>query len=241
MSNNLAAVVPGQGAGFEQAKKPGASLSFYKLWQSPAGVKAKPEPKLTRVNFTVSRLMEFCSQRELQNQTGHSVYDWPLVVVKELLDNALDACEEAEVAPDITVIVEQDKIIVQDNAGGIDATDHRVDPRLHGPGLEPRSLCVADARGAGQCAEDHSCHGLRARQGAAGDAAGVTIIETRGVAHRIEFRVDHINNQPKIIHTTAPSPISTGTNSRSIGRAPDLLDEDGSSSSSGPMSGSIRT
>jgi hypothetical protein len=24
----------------------------------------------------VSRLMEFCSQRELQNQTGHSVYEW---------------------------------------------------------------------------------------------------------------------------------------------------------------------
>ena len=25
----------------------------------------------------VSRLMEFCSERDLQNQTGHSVYDWP--------------------------------------------------------------------------------------------------------------------------------------------------------------------
>ena len=37
------------------------------------------------------------------------------------------------------------------------------------------------------------------------EAAGVTIIEARGIAHRIEFRVDHINNQPKIIHTSAPS------------------------------------
>ena len=53
--------------------------------------------------------MEFCSERELQNQTGHSVYEWPLVVAKELFDNALDACEEAEVAPDITVIVEPDR------------------------------------------------------------------------------------------------------------------------------------
>ena len=100
-------------------------LSFYKLWQSPSGPprkpEAKPEPKLTRVAFRVSRLMEFCSERELQNQTGHSVYDWPLVVGKELIDNALDACEEAEVAPEITVIVEKDTIVVQDNAGGIDA------------------------------------------------------------------------------------------------------------------------
>ena len=38
----------------------------------------------------------------------------------------------------------------------------------------------------------------------------MTIIETRGVTHRIEFRVDHVNNQPKIIHTTAPSPIEVG-------------------------------
>jgi DNA topoisomerase VI subunit B len=44
--------------------------------------------------------MEFCTKRELQNQTGHSIDQWLLVVLKELLiDNALDACEEAEVAP----------------------------------------------------------------------------------------------------------------------------------------------
>jgi hypothetical protein len=30
--------------------------------------------------------MEFCSLRELQNQTGHDVWDWPLVVLKELFD-----------------------------------------------------------------------------------------------------------------------------------------------------------
>src|SRR5262249_16470093 len=43
------------------------------------------------------------------------------------------------------------------------------------------------------------------------DAAGITIIETRGIKHRIQFRVDHINNQPKIIHTTAKSPVKVGT------------------------------
>jgi hypothetical protein len=63
--------------------------------------RSKPEPKLTRIAFKVSRLMEFCSERELQNQTGHSTDDWPLVVAKETMDNALDACEEAEVGPDI--------------------------------------------------------------------------------------------------------------------------------------------
>ena len=65
--------------------------------------------------------MEFCSERELQNQTGHSVYEWPTVICKELVDNALDACEEGEVAPEIAIAVEKDTIVVQDNAGGIDA------------------------------------------------------------------------------------------------------------------------
>ena len=82
---------------------------------------AQAEPKLTRVAFKISRLMEFCSERELVNQTGHSVHDWPLVVAKELIDNALDACEEAEVEPEIAVIVEKNTIVVQDNAGGLGA------------------------------------------------------------------------------------------------------------------------
>jgi hypothetical protein len=34
--------------------------------------------------FRVSRLMEFCRLRELQNQTGHQYHDWPLVILKEL-------------------------------------------------------------------------------------------------------------------------------------------------------------
>jgi hypothetical protein len=46
-----------------------------------------------------SRLLEFCSQKELVLQTGHSVDQWPLVLVKELFDNALDAAEEAGTAP----------------------------------------------------------------------------------------------------------------------------------------------
>ena len=89
---------------FQQAKKSRKRAQFLQIVAKPDRAtrgkpKAKSEPKLTRVAFRVSRLMEFCTKRELQNQTGHSAYDWPLVVLKELMDNALDACEEAEVAP----------------------------------------------------------------------------------------------------------------------------------------------
>ena len=107
-------------ASFQQAKNPAwAPPPFLQIVAKPK--RGKPEAKLTRVAFKVSRLTEFCSERELQNQTGHYVEDWPLVVAKETFDNALDACEEAEVAPEIAIAVDPGAIIIQDNAGGIDA------------------------------------------------------------------------------------------------------------------------
>jgi DNA topoisomerase VI subunit B len=47
--------------------------------------------------------------------------------------------------------------------------------------------------------------------GSDADAAGITIIETRGIRHQIEFRVDHINSQPKIIRTRTESSVKVGT------------------------------
>ena len=55
--------------------------------------------KLDRTTFSTSRLLDFCSEKELTAQTGHDPDEWPLVALKELMDNALDACEEAGVAP----------------------------------------------------------------------------------------------------------------------------------------------
>ena len=67
--------------------------------------------------------MEFCTRRELVNQTGHDIHQWPLVILKELTDNGIDACEEAEIAPNISVTVTKGgSIIVEDNGPGIPAT-----------------------------------------------------------------------------------------------------------------------
>jgi hypothetical protein len=127
--------------------------------------RVQPQQKLTRVAFRVSRLMEFCTKRELQNQTGHSDYQWLLVVLKELMDNALDACEEAEVAPVISIKVNPDSgtIIIQDNAGGIetDTIKSILDYTIR---VSSREAYVSPTRGAqGKRAQDHSCHGLCAR------------------------------------------------------------------------------
>jgi hypothetical protein len=75
--------------------------------------------KLNRTTFQTSREMDFFSERELVTQTGHEIREWPLVVVKELLDNAIDAAEEADIAPVIDVIADPSGITVRDNGRGL--------------------------------------------------------------------------------------------------------------------------
>ena len=74
-------------------------------------------------------------------------------MLKEGIDNALDA-EKLMFAPLLTVIVEADKIIFRDNAGGIDtATINSVlDYTVR---VSTRSLSRPATRRAGQCTQDH--------------------------------------------------------------------------------------
>jgi hypothetical protein len=201
---------------FQQAKRLTPAPQFLQIVAKPdrRTKPAKPQPKLTRVAFRVSRLMEFCSARELQNQTGHSVHEWPLVVLKELMDNALDACEEAEVAPEIFITVDANSITVQDNAGGIEA-DTITSILDYTIRVSSREAYVSPTRGAqGNALKTILAMGYvldREVTKSDTDAVGVTIIKTRGVEHRIEFRVDHINNQPKIEHTKTRSAVDVGT------------------------------
>jgi DNA topoisomerase VI subunit B len=202
---------------FQQAEKSATEPRFLQIVAKPEAVTRprKPEKKLTRVAFRVSRLMEFCTKRELQNQTGHSVHQWLLVVLKELMDNALDACEEAEVAPVISIRVNPDSgtIIIQDNAGGIetDTIKSILDYTIR---VSSREAYISPTRGAqGNALKTIVAMGyVLDREKANGDdAVGVTIIETRGVKHRIKFEVDHINLQPRITHDTTPASFKVGT------------------------------
>jgi hypothetical protein len=108
---------------------------------------------LERTTFRTSRLLEFCSRKELVAQTGHEPEAWPLVVLKELLDNALDACEEAGVAPEIMVQVEPRAITVVDNGPGMppetvtDTQQLLPDFMTDHPGATAEWDVVFDARG----------------------------------------------------------------------------------------------
>lgn len=58
---------------------------------------------LDREVFTRSRDNEYLHRRELEMMTGQASDNFAHVLLKELLDNALDACERANVAPEIYV------------------------------------------------------------------------------------------------------------------------------------------
>ena len=210
------ACVP-SGAAVQQAETGGVKRERFLQVAEPTGQKNRQ--KLMRVPFQVSRLMEFCTLRELQNQTGHCVGDWPLVVLKELLDNALDACEELEVAPVVTVSVapKAGTIMIQDNGPGIAEETIRAvcDYSIR---VSSREAYVSPSRGAqGNALKTVIAMGYvldrEKRQRLSEDfaeATARTVIETRGIAHTIVFDVDHVTNEPRIAHTTTPSLINIG-------------------------------
>jgi DNA topoisomerase VI subunit B len=201
-------------ADFEQAESALQESSDF----TNRGEAAKPDPpvrraekKLTRVPFKVSRLMEFCTRRELINQTGHEVYEWPLVVIKELVDNALDACEEAEIAPVISIAVKDRFIIVKDNGPGIPTGTIKA-ILDYGIRVSSREAYVSPTRGAqGNALKTILPMAYVLNEHRGEDAIGNTIIEASGVAHHIAFSVDHIKQEPKIALTTKRSSVVRGT------------------------------
>jgi DNA topoisomerase VI subunit B len=204
----------GESIAFEQAEpasaKPAVLTNRGKADARERPAKS-PKPKITRVPFTVSRLMAFCNRRELINQTGHDVFDWALVVLKELTDNALDECEEAGIAPVIHVDVKGTTIVITDNGRGILAKtiESVLDYSIRVSSREAYASPTRGAQGNALKTILPMSYVMDERHGE--EACGRTVIEAHRVAHHIAFAVDHIRQEPKIQHTTAPSSLAQGT------------------------------
>jgi Histidine kinase-, DNA gyrase B-, and HSP90-like ATPase len=163
-------------------------------------------PTLVRETFRTSRLLDFCSQRELVKQIGHPVDHWALVILKELVDNALDAAEEASTAPTIAIEVADGQIIIVDNGPGIPA-ETVADILDFTVRVSSREAYVSPSRGA----QGNALKTIIAMAFALDGTNGETVIESRGVAHRIIFKVDQVRQEPKIDHLQGASPVTSGT------------------------------
>jgi DNA topoisomerase VI subunit B len=161
---------------------------------------------LDRVTFRTSRLLDFCSEKELIAQTGHQKSDWPLVVLKELLDNALDASEEAGIAPVISVTVDSQGITVGDNGPGLpeETIKSILDYTVR---VSSREAYMAPDRGA----QGNALKTIVAMPFVLDGDKGKVVISAHGVDSIITFRVDRIRQEPVIDVETQASFVKTGT------------------------------
>jgi hypothetical protein len=163
---------------------------------------------LQRVAFKISRLAEFCGAKELTAQTGHTPNEWPLVIAKELTDNALDECEEAGIAPEISIEVSTEcgEIIITDNGRGLPS--ETIDGILdYASRVSSREAYVSPSRGR----QGNALKCIVAMPFALDSERGITVIESRGQEHRILFEMDTVRREPRILRAIASSDVQNGT------------------------------
>jgi hypothetical protein len=178
----------------------------------PPVAKARPRATrrgsaaLQRATFRTSRLLDFASEKELVAQTGHRRQAWPLVILKELVDNAIDACEEAGAAPEIAITVDKTGITVADNGPGLPAETVKgvLDFTVR---VSSREAYVSPTRGA----QGNALKTIVAMPFVVDGARGEVEIEARGIRHRIVMSVDRVRQEPVIRHEPARSKINKGT------------------------------
>lgn len=155
------------------------------------------QQQLTRTMFETSRAVEYFNARELAAQTGQPIERFASVAIKELLDNAIDACETAGVQPHIDLrwrwIDGAIEITVTDNAGGI--TPETVRRILN---FTTRTSDKAAYRAPTRGAQGNALKTIIGMPHALGGDAPI-VIASQGVVHTIrawidpagELRIDH--------------------------------------------------
>jgi hypothetical protein len=157
--------------------------------------------------FSTPRDLEFASPGELAKRMGAPRALWLRAALKELIDNALDACEEAGFVPDIMVEI---------------AAAGRVTVRDNGPGIPPEVvelLCQRDLRTSSREAYAEPSRGAQGNAlqvlmclplGLGQDVARTTIV-ARGVEHEIVVKVNRLAGRLDVEHTQRAAAETPGT------------------------------
>jgi DNA topoisomerase VI subunit B len=150
--------------------------------------------------------MEFFTEKELQMRMGYEKPLWSIVLLKELVDNALDACENVGIQPEIEVTVEPNSLSVKDNGPGlpINTLERSLDYMVR---VSDKSHYVSPTRG--QLGNALKC--LWAAPFVADGEYGHVEVCTAGINHHIEVTLDHIGQQPFLKLTKEDGFVKTGT------------------------------
>lgn len=157
---------------------------------------------LNRTAFVTDRAMEYFTEKQLTQQIGCRSEHWPLALLKELIDNALDAGELAGVAPHISVTVETDALSVEDNGPGLPVTV--IEGSLnYAARISDKANYVSPTRG--QLGNALKC--VWAAPFVIDGENGSVEIHSQGERHLIEVSLDRIAQRPLIKRTSEPLPI----------------------------------
>lgn len=155
------------------------------------------KPELRRQVFTTSRELEYFSEAELVTQTGYNKEDWwPGVLVKELVDNGLDICEQVSVIPDIRVEFRNGTLRISDNGPGIppEVIERILDFSTR---TSDKAAYVSPIRGA----QGNALKTVLAIPYVLNGGRPSTVwIEAHGLRHVITVATDHIVRRPQIDH-----------------------------------------
>lgn len=173
----------------------------------------RAKPRLERTIFETSRLLEYFTERELRYQTGRPPREWPLVIVKELVDNALDACEDAGIAPEIAVTFEGDetegRITISDNGPGI-ASEILVQILDFSVRVSDKEAYVSPTRGA-QGNALKTVVAIPYVTSRAEPKVGHVTVTSRRVRHDLTIATDLLRQEPRIedVQAEHPSPVTS--------------------------------
>src|SRR5215212_6329134 len=144
--------------------------------------------QLQRTTFEISRAAEYFDARQLSALVGVSQEEFTSVCLKELVDNSLDACETAGVAPVVGVKVGREdgliRLSVSDNGPGI---PHEVVRKVldYSIRVSDKAAYRSPTRGA----QGNALKTIIGIPYALGSREPL-VVETQGVSHRIRPWVD---------------------------------------------------
>ena len=169
---------------------------------------SRQRPTVNRTVFATPRAAEFLELRALQAQTGQPVEAFGDVVVKELLDNALDAAETAGRAPIIEIRTLTDDgltyVMVADNGCGIKAETVA--------DICDFTVLVSDKaryRGPARGAQGNALKTLLGIPYALGVTEPV-VIESAGIHHELLVSIDQTGDVA-VVHDTTECSRTVGT------------------------------
>lgn len=160
---------------------------------------------LQRFAAKQSRLAEYFSDKELGMQIGGARHDWPFILVKELVDNGLDAAE-SHTAPVITVTIEADRFTVADNGPGL-PDDIIVGSLDYSARISTKAAYVSPTRGR----LGNALKVVYAAPYVVNGKRGCVIIDTAAARSVITVTYDPIAQEPRLDRTLEPPTVKNGT------------------------------